>query len=105
MGPIPPGIYFIVDRESGGMLGGLRDYFTGRDTWFALCANDNRIDDKTFCNNIIRGHFRLHPKGVRGVSEGCVVIDDAHNSHPCGRSSRAAFFDRYRGPISRLMES
>lgn len=76
-GPIPPGIYFILDRESGGMLGGLRDIFTGRDKWFALYAADNRVDDETFCNNIIRGHFRLHPKGMRGVSEGCVVIDDA----------------------------
>lgn len=76
-GPIPAGDYFIVDRESGGMLGGLRDLFTGRDTWFALYAADSRIDDETFCNNIIRGRFRLHPKGPRGVSEGCVVIDDA----------------------------
>lgn len=76
-GPIPPGIYFIVDRESGGMLGGMRDMFTGRDKWFALYAADSRINDEMFCNNIIRGRFRLHPKGPRGLSEGCVVIDDA----------------------------
>ena len=31
MGPIPPGEYYIIDRQSGGLLGPLRDLFTGRD--------------------------------------------------------------------------
>ena len=74
-GPIPPGEYFILDRESGGRLGWLRDLFSGRTDWFALYANDGKIDDETWCAEVKRGRFRLHPKGPRGVSEGCIVID------------------------------
>jgi len=74
-GPIPPGTYYIIDRQSGGLLGPLRDLFTDRDTWFALYAIDEKIDDETFCNNVKRGLFRLHPKGPFGKSEGCVVIN------------------------------
>lgn len=77
VGPIPPGTYYIFDRESGGLLGPLRDFFTGRDDWFALYAVDGRIDDETFCDAVKRGNFRLHPKGRLGRSEGCVVIDRA----------------------------
>lgn len=75
VGPIPPGDYYIFDRQSGGLLGPLRDIFTGRGDWFALYADDGRIDDETLCNAIKRGSFRLHPKGGLGRSEGCVVID------------------------------
>jgi len=74
-GPIPSGTYYIIDRQSGGLLGPLRDLFTDRDTWFALYAIDEKIDDETFCNNVKRGLFRLHPKGPFGRSEGCVVIN------------------------------
>ncbi|MFT3931922.1 MAG: DUF2778 domain-containing protein [Spongiibacteraceae bacterium] len=75
VGPIPPGKYYIIDRQSGGLLGPLRDIFTQRSEWFALYAADSKIDDETFCNSVKRGNFRLHPKGVTGRSEGCVVID------------------------------
>lgn len=74
-GPIPPGNYFIVDRESGGRLGWWRDLFSGRSDWFALYADDGKIDDYTWCEQVKRGHFRLHPKGRSGISEGCIVID------------------------------
>lgn len=74
-GPIPPGTYYIFDRQSGGLLGPFRDLFTGRDDWFALYAHDARIDDETFCEKVKRGEFRLHPKGATGRSEGCIVID------------------------------
>jgi len=37
-GPIPSGKYYIFDRQSGGILGPLRDFITGRDEWFALYA-------------------------------------------------------------------
>lgn len=74
-GPIPPGEYFILDRESGGRLGWLYDLFSGRTDWFALYANDGKLDDETWCEQVKRGRFRLHPKGPRGVSEGCIVID------------------------------
>ena len=43
-GPIPPGEYYIFDRQSGGLLGPLRDLFTNKDKWFALYAIDNKID-------------------------------------------------------------
>lgn len=75
LGPIPPGSYHIFDRQSGGRLGGLRDLLNGRDDWFSLYANDGLINDETFCQEVERGRFRLHPKGSLGRSEGCVVID------------------------------
>ncbi|MBT0962864.1 tlde1 domain-containing protein [Denitromonas iodatirespirans] len=67
----------LLGSGRGGLLGPLRDFFTGRDDWFALYAADGRIDDETFCDAVKRGNFRLHPKGRLGRSEGCVVIDRA----------------------------
>ena len=75
-GPIPRGKYYIFDRQSGGILGPLRDLITGRDEWFALYAIDGKIDDATYCEKVKRGLFRLHPKGPQGVSQGCIVIND-----------------------------
>ena len=75
IGPIPPGTYYIFDRQSGGLLGPLRDIFTQRDDWFALYAIDGHIDDEAYCESVKRGNFRLHPKGASGRSEGCVVIN------------------------------
>ena len=74
-GPIPPGIYYIIDRQSGGLLGPLRDLFRDHDTWFALYANDGKIDDEVVCNKIKRGSFRIHPKGTFGISKGCITIE------------------------------
>lgn len=74
-GPIPPGSYFVIDRQSGGRLGWLYDLFSKRNDWFALYAVDDNIDDATWCGQVERGKFRLHPKGPSGISEGCVVID------------------------------
>lgn len=74
-GPIPPGTYYIFDRQSGGLLGPFRDLFNDHDTWFALHAIDERIDDETYCNKVKRGQFRLHPKGSEGISLGCITIE------------------------------
>ena len=74
MGPIPPGAYYILDRESGGRLGAIKDRLTGRNEWFALYATDGNVDDSMFCNGVARGNFRLHPKGATGRSEGCVTL-------------------------------
>jgi hypothetical protein len=74
-GPIPPRQYYIFDRQSGGRLGALRDTFGGRDDWFALHTIDDKIDDETLCDQIKRGAFRLHPKGMYGISKGCIVIE------------------------------
>jgi hypothetical protein len=72
-GPIPPGMYFIVDREHGGRLGWLRDLFNEHGEWFALYADDGQIDDEIFYDQVKRGNFRLHPKGSLGRSEGCIT--------------------------------
>lgn len=73
-GPIPKGIYYIVDRQSGGSLGWLRDFLTGKDEWFALYAVDSKIDDYIFCEGVKRGLFRLHPEGSLGISKGCITL-------------------------------
>ncbi|MDE8603833.1 DUF2778 domain-containing protein [Marinomonas sp. RSW2] len=75
LGPISPGTYYIVDRESGGSLGWLYDLIAQKDDWFALYAEDDNIDDETFCEAVKRGQFRLHPKVGRGISKGCITID------------------------------
>lgn len=75
IGPIPAGVYYILGRQSGGLLGPLRDLFSNKGDWFALYAADGRIDDETFCNKVKRGSFRLHPKGSLGISQGCITID------------------------------
>jgi len=80
IGPLPSGQYYIVDRESGRLLGALRDLFlkdiygTDRSTCFALYRNDGVIDDYTFVNGVRRGNFRLHPIGPRHLSEGCITL-------------------------------
>lgn len=81
LGPIPPGTYYIVDRESGGRLGWWRDRIGSKENWFALYAADRQIDDWTFCNEVRRGNFRLHPKGERGISEGCITVDRPTDFH------------------------
>lgn len=75
-GPIPPGVYYIVDRQSGGRLGALRDLFSDKADWFALYAADKKVDDEVFCNDVKRGSFRLHPKGRYGRSLGCITIEN-----------------------------
>jgi len=75
VGAIPPGIYYIIDRQSGGLLGAFRDLFNGHKDWFALYANDGKIDDVMYCADVRRGNFRLHPKGALGISKGCITIN------------------------------
>lgn len=82
VGPIPLGTYYIVDRESGGLLASIRDRIGNRREWFALYAADSVIDDRTYCNEVERGNFRLHPKVGRGQSKGCITIENiAHFNH------------------------
>ena len=80
-GPIPPGTYYIFDRQSGGVLGSFYDMFNDHSDWFALHAVDMKIDDVTYCNKVKRGAFRLHPKGMRGISEGCITIEKKSDFH------------------------
>ena len=74
-GPIPPGKYYICDRQSGGFLGPLWDRVKGHTNWFALYADDGQVDDITYCNEVERGNFRLHPKVGLGISKGCITIE------------------------------
>ncbi|KJV37356.1 DUF2778 domain-containing protein [Luteibacter yeojuensis] len=78
-GPIPKGTYYIVDRESGGRLGSLRDKVTKAEWWFALYADDIKIDDEVFCDRVLRGKLRLHPAGWSGRSAGCVTLPFMHD--------------------------
>lgn len=79
-GPLPPGRYYIIDRQSGGHLGWLYDfaraygYGTDRSQWFALYRDDGKIDDETYINGVRRGAFRLHPIGPMRRSEGCITL-------------------------------
>lgn len=83
IGPIPPGRYYIVDRQSGGRLGWLYDflrtyaYGTDRDKWFALWRE--KTGDTTIINGVRRGQFRLHPIGPQGLSDGCITITSPHS--------------------------
>lgn len=76
VGPIPLGRYYILNRESGGRFGWLRDFYQDRSDWFSLYAIDSKVDDETWCESVKRGEFRLHPKGTFGISEGCIVVDE-----------------------------
>jgi hypothetical protein len=79
-GAIPKGVYYIVDRESGGHLGwlwdGVKDVWarTHRAEWFALYCDDGAIDDWTFIDGVERNRFRLHPVGRTGESYGCITL-------------------------------
>jgi len=74
-GSIPMGRYYIVDRLSGGTLGPLLDWIADRGIWFALWRDDGLIDDITLVDGVRRGEFRLHPKGARGISLGCITLE------------------------------
>jgi hypothetical protein len=45
-----------------------------REQWFALYADDERVDDETFCDSLKRGQFRLHPALGSGRSLGCITL-------------------------------
>ncbi|SNY62364.1 DUF2778 domain-containing protein [Enterobacter sp. CC120223-11] len=80
IGPLPPGLYYIVTRGTGGLLTTVIDWAASgisgsdRSIWFALYRHDSRIDDMTFIGDATRGNFRLHPAGYKGSSEGCITL-------------------------------
>jgi len=75
-GPIPVGTYYIFDRESGGPLSTILTMLNGRGDWFSLYAKDGVIDDHVICNHVVRGNFRIHPKGELGISLGCITLEN-----------------------------
>jgi hypothetical protein len=79
VGPLPAGTYYLVDRQSGGMMGWLRDWYlsfevgsSDRTKWFMLWNPHG--GDTTMINGIQRGNFRLHPEGSLHLSEGCITV-------------------------------
>ena len=63
VGAIPPGTYYIIDRQSGGYLGWMYNLLGIKTNWFSLYNNDGQIDDFTSVGGVLRGQFRLHPGG------------------------------------------
>jgi len=82
IGAIPKGLYYITDRPHGGHFGWLRDIIhnelnsSNNTYWFALWADDGKIDDYTYIQGVKRGNFRLHPIGTTGISDGCITLSD-----------------------------
>ncbi|MEI9537921.1 DUF2778 domain-containing protein [Enterobacter cancerogenus] len=80
VGPLPPGLYYIVTRPRGGIKSHWKDLVkelesgSNRDYWFALYRDDEHIDDITFIDKVKRGSFRLHPAGQSGISNGCITL-------------------------------
>lgn len=80
-GPLPKGIYYLIDRQSGGLVGPLRDWWsangfgtTDRTKWFMLW--NPRTGDYTIVDGVKRQAFRLHPEGPARLSEGCITVKD-----------------------------
>ena len=78
IGPLPAGTYYLVDRQSGGTLGWLRDWIeshtlsTDHTKWFMLW--NERGGDTTFIDGVRRGNFRLPPMGRERLSLGCITV-------------------------------
>jgi len=49
LGPIPQGVWYIVDRPTG-RLGKFLKFFGVKSDWFALYRKDSNVDDNTFAN-------------------------------------------------------
>ncbi len=75
IGAAPTGWYYIVDRPAGGLIGQINSLRSGKNEWFALYRDDGTPGDDTVVNGVIRQELRLHPKGPRGNSLGCVTLD------------------------------
>ncbi|PMS38029.1 uncharacterized protein DUF2778 [Trinickia symbiotica] len=79
-GPLPRGVYYIVDRPKGGkhqeIVETIEDIANGthRSQWFALFREGSPPTDYTVINGVRRGSFRLHPVGYWGRSEGCITL-------------------------------
>ena len=70
-GPIPPGNYYIIKRQSGGIRDWARNLVNDRSNWLALIAIDDSIDDKTEIDGVVRSSFRMH---AGESSLGCITF-------------------------------
>lgn len=76
VGAIPPGTYYIIDRQSGGHLGWLNRLLGIKTNWFSLYSDDGQIDDFASVGGVLRGQFRLHPGGN---SAGCITLTNSND--------------------------
>lgn len=95
VGPLPPGMYYLVDRQSGGHLGWLYDLLrqfgygtTDHTKWFTLW--NAKSGDMTFIEGVKRGHFRLHPTGDFRLGEGCITVVSPMEFERLSRHIRAS---------------
>ena len=78
-GPIPPGRYYVIKRQSGGTMGEFYDIIyniwndNDRRKWLAFIAIDDKIDDSTTVKGVVRSNFRMH-SGEHSM--GCITFMD-----------------------------
>jgi Protein of unknown function (DUF2778) len=93
IGALPPGTYYLLDRQSGGRLGWLWDWIKAHTTstdhrkWFMLWNAHG--GDLTMIRGITRGAFRLHPEGDMHLSEGCITVKNPADFERLQRYLRA----------------
>jgi len=61
---------------------------TDRTRWFMLYHP--QTGDRVMVGDVQRGHFRLHPKGPLGTSQGCIVVIDPADFDRLERFLRSA---------------
>ncbi|WP_418391104.1 tlde1 domain-containing protein, partial [Akkermansia sp.] len=78
-GPIPPGKYYVIKRQSGGIRSQFEDWTykmwndNDKTQWLAFIAIDGVLDDQKEINGVFRSSFRMH-YGTRSL--GCITFLD-----------------------------
>ena len=78
-GPIPPGKYYVIKRQSGGIRSQIEDWTyklwndNDKTQWLAFIAIDDALDDQKEINGVFRSSFRMH-YGTRSL--GCITFLD-----------------------------
>ena len=78
-GPIPPGKYYVIKRQSGGIRSRIEDWTyklwndNDKTQWLAFIAIDDALDDQKEINGVFRSSFRMH-YGTRSL--GCITFLD-----------------------------
>ena len=78
-GPIPPGKYYVIKRQSGGIRSQIEDWTyklwndNDKTQWLTFIAIDDALDDQKEINGVFRSSFRMH-YGTRSL--GCITFLD-----------------------------
>ena len=91
--PIPPGLYYITERESGSIKNVIQNWAleqwrsahgvtNDKSKWFSLISAETKADT-IYINNSSRGSFRFHPLNSDGSghSAGCVTFYSYNDFH------------------------